>query len=282
MKKTLIFLLILSVVLTACSNTASSDKELPETCKSWDPGSCKMLCKAYYFDDGECKYYEGSCCSIPFYTLGECEQTCTNKEIKKEFLNDESYCETDNDCHWIDQGCCGMVANKYHEQINNIDYWMDCSVVKCATHNVYDLKCEENKCENVPKNQVQIDKLCETDNDCGCGRHTQTGECFFGNKDYVDTDNQCPDFCSGITGTLKIECNNNECVQKMTEDIRDNCASDSDCNYIDYMDECHTSQYVYEINKQNDELGIQVDRARSRDNVMCSCKEQRCAEELII
>lgn len=59
------------------------------------------------------------------------------------------------------------------------------------------------------------EKDCNTDEDCECGVHIKTGECFYGNKEFVDTNvsRLCPDFCSGISGTLEIRCINNKCKQ---------------------------------------------------------------------
>ena len=55
--------------------------------------------------------------------------------------------------------------------------------------------------------------FCSNDKDCGCGTHTETGKCFYGNVKYVNTSKQCPDFCGGISGKLEIKCINNECKQ---------------------------------------------------------------------
>jgi hypothetical protein len=59
--------------------------------------------------------------------------------------------------------------------------------------------------------ETQEEKYCEQDSDCACGTHIQTGECFIGNKNYVNTETQCPDFCTGIAGNFEISCVNNEC-----------------------------------------------------------------------
>ena len=53
---------------------------------------------------------------------------------------------------------------------------------------------------------------CVTTADCACGVHKETRECFYGNKEYVDTAAQCPDFCTGIAGNLEIVCSENRCV----------------------------------------------------------------------
>jgi predicted membrane protein len=56
-------------------------------------------------------------------------------------------------------------------------------------------------------------KYCVENKDCACGVHVETGKCFFGNINYVNTSKQCPDFCNGIGGNLKIRCIENECKQ---------------------------------------------------------------------
>ncbi|MDD5111259.1 MAG: cupredoxin family copper-binding protein [Candidatus Altiarchaeota archaeon] len=57
------------------------------------------------------------------------------------------------------------------------------------------------------------EKYCSSDSDCACGVHRTTGECFYGNKDYVDAMKQCPDFCTGIAAQFAIICVNNLCTQ---------------------------------------------------------------------
>jgi hypothetical protein len=57
------------------------------------------------------------------------------------------------------------------------------------------------------------ESYCRTDEDCACGRHIKTNECFYGNKKYVDPSKQCPDFCAGIAGNLVIKCVDNRCKQ---------------------------------------------------------------------
>lgn len=58
-------------------------------------------------------------------------------------------------------------------------------------------------------------KFCQTVDDCACGTLKTDGSCFAGNKKYVNTQEQCPDFCSGIAGNLKLTCSkNNQCEQE--------------------------------------------------------------------
>ncbi len=54
---------------------------------------------------------------------------------------------------------------------------------------------------------------CQTDSDCACGTKINTGECFVGNKKYVNVLKQCPDYCSGLTGHLIISCVDGLCQQ---------------------------------------------------------------------
>lgn len=57
-----------------------------------------------------------------------------------------------------------------------------------------------------------IEKACRSAEDCACGRHNITDECFVGNKQFVDVKKQCPDFCSGINANLEIKCFQNQCI----------------------------------------------------------------------
>lgn len=59
------------------------------------------------------------------------------------------------------------------------------------------------------------DKLfCETDEDCACGVD-ETGRCAFGNKKHIDTSIQCPDFCTGIHGKLRLRCIEKRCEMRL-------------------------------------------------------------------
>jgi len=63
------------------------------------------------------------------------------------------------------------------------------------------------------KNEETSERYCIKDEDCSCGVHITTRNCFYGNKRYVDPSQQCPDFCTGIAGHLTIKCIKNECKQ---------------------------------------------------------------------
>ena len=57
-----------------------------------------------------------------------------------------------------------------------------------------------------------LDKYCVNSDDCACGSHISTGACFYGNRDYVNTLKQCPDFYTGFGGNLEIRCLDNKCT----------------------------------------------------------------------
>lgn len=53
---------------------------------------------------------------------------------------------------------------------------------------------------------AEAPNFCETESDCACGVHITSRECFFGQKEFVDTTEQCPDFCTGIAGNFRLQC----------------------------------------------------------------------------
>lgn len=71
---------------------------------------------------------------------------------------------------------------------------------------------------SLPGKEKGVD-YCETDSDCVCGVHEETGECFVGNREYAEDEKGseknvvCPDFCSGFAGNLKLKCLDNQCRQ---------------------------------------------------------------------
>jgi len=69
------------------------------------------------------------------------------------------------------------------------------------------------KIPELPKFPLKEDKrYCQTDTDCACGVDKETKECAIGNKKYIDTSKECPDFCGGIAGHLKLVCKENQCT----------------------------------------------------------------------
>ncbi|MFH1126888.1 MAG: hypothetical protein V1718_02145 [archaeon] len=111
-------------------------------------------------------------------------------------------------CTMID-GECRLLKNE------KFDACKSCAE-KCETKYKDDIS-KTFECESTcPETQMASETSCEKDEDCACGVHKTTGDCFYGNRDYVDTDKQCPDFCTGIAGNLKIRCIENICTQTVT------------------------------------------------------------------
>jgi len=84
-------------------------------------------------------------------------------------------------------------------------------------------------CKQTPITPPPVnEKSCVSDSDCACGKHKSSGECFFGNKAFVNVEDQCPDFCTGIAAHLEIKCIDKECKQVRIEPAAE-CATDNDC-----------------------------------------------------
>ncbi len=79
----------------------------------------------------------------------------------------------------------------------------------CPEPGMSDCPASKQKCVPI----TTTEESCQTDSDCACGVKIDTRECFFGNKNYVDTKTQCPDFCTGIDGKIETKCVNNLCQQ---------------------------------------------------------------------
>jgi len=71
--------------------------------------------------------------------------------------------------------------------------------------------------QRIPKESLNKENSCEKDEDCACGIHINTGDCFYGNKAYVDTSYVCPDFCTGIKGDWIVTCRDFQCTQQDSE-----------------------------------------------------------------
>ncbi len=93
------------------------------------------------------------------------------------------------------------------------------------------------------------EKSCVSNEDCACGVHINTGDCFVGNKAYVNTEKQCPDFCTGIAGNLGTVCSNSKCQTLNTA----YCDSDNDCVRKNSCCDCGLGSYVNK-NYQDEEL----------------------------
>ena len=75
------------------------------------------------------------------------------------------------------------------------------------------ISCNKSNLDN-STSEINEQIICNKNADCACGANTITGQCFFGNKKFVNTEKQCPDFCSGLTGNLTLLCQNNQCIQQ--------------------------------------------------------------------
>ncbi|MBS3074963.1 hypothetical protein J4429_00730 [Candidatus Pacearchaeota archaeon] len=137
----------------------------------------------------------------------------------KDYENSINYtCEQPEDCEIKDvRNCCG-----YHPECVNKNSIVNASLVKelcehgaqtglCGYKDIKSCKCEKNKCIGSEKNVTDYN-YCERDTDCACGTNIQTGECFIGNKKYVNETKQCPDYCSGFAANLINRCENNKCI----------------------------------------------------------------------
>lgn len=80
--------------------------------------------------------------------------------------------------------------------------------VTCKMHCAYGFKKNENGCEIC---ECQDGKYCDSVDDCACGRDIVSGDCAVGNAAFIDTSEQCPDFCTGIAGGAEMECVKNQC-----------------------------------------------------------------------
>ncbi len=128
--------------------------------------------------------------------------------------------------------------------------------------------------------QVKNPKSCQTDDDCASGVHKDTGDCFFGNKLYVDVSRQCPDFCNGIAAHLSIKCIDNECRQINNLNEKKECTQDADCVEDSC---CHATGCTAKENKPNcGEIGCTMECAPGTLDCgqgACKCDMGKCKAE---
>lgn len=160
----------------------------PYTCSTEQPPILCIDCVQGYIGGG-CTYTD---------EYGNLVQPdCIPYDMSKEKHNCQPESRDVDVCIEIYQPVCGNDAETYSN-----------SCFACMNERVafyFDGECSE----------VLINKevYCRMDEDCACGVNNETGNCFYGNKNYVDTSQQCPDFCTGIGGNLVIDCINNRCTQ---------------------------------------------------------------------
>ncbi len=83
-----------------------------------------------------------------------------------------------------------------------------------------------------PKSALNDPKYCQTDADCACGVKIGTKECFYGNKQFVDTQTQCPDYCTGIDGKFRTKCVENRCSQVHEDSLCVNQCGNGTCQEV--------------------------------------------------
>ncbi|MBU4351413.1 hypothetical protein KKF47_01945 [Patescibacteria group bacterium] len=101
---------------------------------------------------------------------------------------------------------------------DNKTYSNSCVAKNAGVTVIADGECQKQENKPIPASppltQTNDERDCETDLDCACGYRKGGQECFYGNRDYVDTSRQCPDYCGGITGRLRLRCVDNTCTQQ--------------------------------------------------------------------
>jgi eight-cysteine-cluster-containing protein len=159
-----------------------------------------------------------SCCPN---STGPCIDLCCGKCTEPP---SQIECTTDADCtygaEWCEYGICvacdnsGAVCDLFCSN-GMIDPRNGCQPCTC---NPDDVNCEDQT----------YSRACKEDGDCTCGINVITKECDYGIAECIDVLQQCPDFCTGIAGNLKIVCKDNQCVQVVKPT---GCTTDADCTY---------------------------------------------------
>lgn len=138
---------------------------------------------------------------------------------------------------WYDYAKKGVVCaiqstiNDAASGLNDTKQRTSHASLKCVSYNLYWIDslgdfegikemcrfgCAEGRClDEDEATPTPAEKACTADEDCDCGVNKRTGICFYGNRDYVDSNvsRQCPDYCSGITGKMTVQCVGGECKQ---------------------------------------------------------------------
>jgi hypothetical protein len=121
---------------------------------------------------------------------------------------------------------------------------------------------------------------CATDSDCACGTHKDTGDCFVGNKAFVNVEKQCPDFCTGIAGNLYTECVSGTCQQlNRNPETEAECTTDSDCIPAQC---CHPTTCIPVEKKGVCNLACTMNCAPGTLDCggSCTCEEGKCIANL--
>ncbi|MBN2459232.1 hypothetical protein JXB28_03015 [Candidatus Woesearchaeota archaeon] len=132
-----------------------------------------------------------------------------------------------------------------------------------------------------PAPAPMLDTACTSDSDCACGTRINTGECFIGNKAYVNVEKQCPDFCTGIAGNLYIKCVSGNCQQlNRNPEAEAECTTDSDCIPAQC---CHPT--TCKPGKEQPECAAVLCDMSCQPGTMdcggkCVCQEGKCVAQL--
>jgi len=159
----------------------------------------------------DCRFAPCPNCTCPegFIQDGEtCNPECyySTPRCLAPSISCSSTCSSDSDCTGAE--CCHPTSciNKAYKGVCTelctqvCQGPLDCGAGSCS--------CIDNRCV-----VISMKTYCKQDSDCACGISKETGECFYGNKAFVDTSRQCPDFCTGIAGNLVIKCVDDTCKQ---------------------------------------------------------------------
>jgi hypothetical protein len=119
-------------------------------------------------------------------------------------------CNTASDCEIKDIGNqCGYYPACVNKAFEPRPPELDSMV--CGFPSITQCRCVQSQCVGITEGELEAETACENDNDCACGTHIETGDCFTGNKAFVNIEVQCPDFCTGIAANFETKCVQGTC-----------------------------------------------------------------------
>lgn len=142
-----------------------------------------------------------------------------------------------------------------------------CADLHCGIVCEHGYQVDQNGCDLCRCKQPR--DYCNSATDCACGVDIDSGQCAVANAQYVDTQEQCPDFCTGIAGNLVTVCEDHRCGLEARE-----CWSDDDCvrtgcsgQLCSYHDVTTTCEW------------LEVYACYNEDYTSCGCQDGFCAFE---